>query len=107
MIGETITIVRGAGRDKYGDPIAGLPQRIEVPGCAVAPRGSDEPTERGRAGVITGLTVYAPPGTDIRHTDQVERRGVLYDIEGDAGEWDSPYSADAKGVEFALRRATG
>lgn len=114
MIGQTVTIVRGTpgGRDEYGDTIAGTSERIDVTGCAVAPRSSerrtsDEGTERGRYGVIVGLSLYAPPGTVLRRTDQIEIDGVLYDVDGETGVWRNPYTTAVRGVEVALRRAEG
>ena len=105
--GETVTVVRASpgGVDAYGDPLPGDASRVDVPGCAVAPRYSSEPSERGRQGVIVGLTVYGP---DVfLSTDQVEVRGVLYDVEGEPGFWENPFTGWAPGVEVALRRAEG
>ena len=107
--GETVTIVRATpgGTDAYGDPIPGTVTRIDVPGCAVAPRLSTEPTERGRQGVIVGLTIYPPADSGFRFTDQVEVRGVLFDIEGEVAEWVNPFTGWTPGAEVALRKAVG
>jgi hypothetical protein len=107
--GQTVTIVRQSpdGFDPYGDPLPGTQTRTAVAGCAVAPRYSTEPTDRGRRGVIVGLSVYAPAGTDILHTDHVEVDGVAYLVEGIPAEWVSPFTGWAPGVEVALRRAEG
>jgi len=106
-LGQTITVVRPTWvADTYGDPQpTGPPTRTEVPGCAVAPRSSSDTLEPARQGVLVGLTLYAPTGTDLQPTDHIEVAGELYDIEGDIGRWHSPFSPIADGLEVALRRA--
>jgi len=106
--GQTVTIVPGPpGTDAYGDPLPITRIGGDITGCAVAPRYSSEPTERGRQGVIVGLTIYPPAGSDILFTDQVRVRGVLYDIDGDPAEWENPFTGDTPGMEVALKRAVG
>ena len=109
MTGETVVRIRSTpgGFDVYGDQIAGTSTRTNVHNTAVAPWYSTEPTERGQAGVVVGLTIAPPPGSDIRFTDQVEVRGVPYDVEGDSIEIVSPYTGWAPGAEIALVRAAG
>jgi hypothetical protein len=106
--GETVTIVRTGTptQDQYGNDVAGSPTEIDVPGCAVAPRTSNEDVT-GRDQVIEGLTVWMPAGTDVRPTDRVRRAGVLYDIDGDAGAWTSPFTGFAAPVQISLARVTG
>nr|WP_307818806.1 hypothetical protein [Streptomyces sabulosicollis] len=112
--GETVTIVRpGAsiGYDEYGAEIPGPAEEISVPGCGVAPRdgnaaGGNEQTQ-ARDTVIIGLTLYAPAGTDLRPTDQVRVAGVLYDVEGQAGTFKSPFTGSGGPVVAALERVTG
>lgn len=119
--GETVTIVRATPgtMDAYGDPIPGTVARIDVPGTAVAPRMSTEPTERGRQGVIVGWTIYPPANSGFRFTDQVELPGVTMlnadgeivpapcEIEGEPAEWENPFTGDTPGAEIALKRAAG
>lgn len=104
-----ISRVRAApgGHDEYGDPIAGTSSSTELAGAFTAPREEPELNERGRAGVIVGLTLYGPQGTDLRYTDQVEVDGVLFDIEGEVGVWTNPLTGWEAGIEAALRRAAG
>ena len=107
--GETVTIVRQSpgGTDSYGDPIDSTESRIDIEGVAVAPRYSSEPTERGRQGVVVGLTIYPPANSGFLFSDQVEVRGELFDMEGDPGEWENPFTGDTPGAEIALKRAAG
>lgn len=110
----TVTVLRGSapGTDSYGDPLPSTVTRTDVEGCDVAPRYSSESTERGRAGVIVGWTVYAPAGADVRFTDRMELPGVTMlnpegetvpapcAIEGEPGNW-------GVGVEIQVKRAVG
>lgn len=95
------------GVDEYGDPIEGTITRQVLDGAFTAPRESDEITNRGRAGVIVGLTLFAPYSTDLRHTDQVEVDGVLYEVDGEPGRWRNPLTGREAGIQVALRRAQG
>ena len=107
--GSTVTILRDSSTepDPYGDPPTSTTTRIPVPGSCVAPRYSTEPTIRGSQGVIIGKTWFVPAGTDVRYTDRAEIAGVVYLIEGDPGDWVSPYSGHDFGLEVALKRAVG
>lgn len=102
-----IVRVRPQGEDQYGDPIEGESARTTIEGAYVAPRESSEPSERGRVGVIVGLTLFAPYDTDLLHTDQIEVDGTLYEIEGEPGQWRNPFTDWEAGLTVALRRATG
>ena len=111
--GDTVTIVRPGAptRDGYGNYVPGPPTEIPVPGCGVAPRdgtgsGPNEITD-ARDTVITGLTLYAPYGTDIRATDKVRVGGQLYEVEGQPGSFRSPFTASTGPVVVALELVTG
>ena len=105
---ETVTVLPGPTTfDAYGDPIASTRVGGDIAGCAVAPRYSTEPTVRGRQGVIVGLSIYAPAGSDILSTDSLRVRGDIYVVEGDPAEWVSPYTGWAPGMEVAVKRAVG
>lgn len=106
--GETVTIVRPGTptQDQYGNDVPGAATEISVPGCAVAPRASSEDVQ-ARDQVVEGLTVWMPAGTDVRPTDRVRRGGLLFEIDGEAGEWNSPFTGFAGPVQVALSRVTG
>ena len=109
MAAPVIVRVRSApgGVDEYGDPVAGTESRTTLEGAFVAPRESGEIQNRGRAGVIVGLTLFAPYDTDLAYSDQIEVDGVLYDIEGEPGRWRNPYSGWEAGMQVALVRTAG
>ncbi|WP_328336729.1 hypothetical protein [Streptomyces violaceus] len=110
--GDTVTIVRPgpSTEDEYGNDIPGPPEEITVPGCAIAPRGaaavSAELTD-ARDTVITGLTLYAPYGTEIRATDRIRIDGQLYEVEGLPGSFRSPFTGSTGPVVAALELVTG
>lgn len=95
---ETVAVLRPGGRDAFGDPLPGTEH--DIAGCLFAPRGSDESDGFANT-VITGAQLFAPAAADIRATDQVRVRGVVYEVEGDVGDW------GRAGVQVALQRGTG
>lgn len=95
------------GLDEYGDPVESTSTSTELVGAFTAPRPESEITSRGRAGVIVGLTLYAPFGTDLVHTDQVDVDGTLFEVEGEVGSWRNPLTGWEAGIEVALRRTAG
>jgi hypothetical protein len=113
--GKTITVIRETpgGFDPYGDPTAGTTTETDVDGVAVSPRvqgagkASGNIEDRGREGVIVGLTAYLPYGSDVRHTDKVRVAGAVYKIEGDPGDWANPITGSTPGIEIQLSRAEG
>ncbi len=93
-----------AGTDPDGDPVATTTDTLVIAGCLVAPGPSTEPGARGRQGVVVDLTVYAPVGADVVHTDHIEVDGVAYRVEGRPG----PFTGSrVGGVEIELVRAAG
>lgn len=110
MIGNA-TVVRvrrvESGADALGDPTDVTETRTTISGCAVAPRSTSDIVDRGRQGVIVGLSLYAPAGTTVDHTDLFEVDGTLFEVDGEGGNWESPFSGWRAGVEIALKRAAG
>jgi hypothetical protein len=111
--GDTVTILRPGPptRDVYQNDVPGTPTEITIPGCAVAPRdgtgaGANEIVD-ARDTVISGLTLYAPYGTDIRATDRVRVGGDLYEVEGHSGTFRSPFTGSTGPVVVALELVTG
>jgi hypothetical protein len=95
------------GVDIDGYPVVSTTTETELGGVFVAPRQSLEITDRARAGVIVGLTLYGPIDTDIVHTDRLRVDGVLYEVDGEVGQWTQPMSGWRAGLTVALSRVTG
>ncbi len=114
--GLTVTVVRPADLDAYGDP-SGEPTEHDLEGVALAPRvggpgtASADLEDRGREGVRAGLTLYAEVGADIVRTDlvRIDLAGFegLYRVDGDPAPWVSPFDGWEAGVEVALSRGEG
>lgn len=85
---ETVLVYRTARQDTLDDvdPAAGGPHH-QIDNCIIVPRTS---TELGKGEVIIdGQNVFAPAGSDVQADDEVEVRGVLYDVEGVPGDYRS------------------
>lgn len=95
------------GVDQYGDPVAGTTTLTTITGAFVAPRTTEDIDDRGRTGVIVGLTLFAPYDTDLTYADQIDVDGVVYDIEGEPGRWRNPFTDWKAGIQVALSRAQG
>lgn len=106
--GETVTVVRPGAptEDQYGNEVPGAPTSTDVPGCAVAPRSSSEDLQ-ARDQVIVGLNVWMPSGSDVRATDRMRVRGVLYDIDGEPGLFATPFTGTSGHVQVSLTRVSG
>lgn len=103
--GKTVTVLQTVTtKDDYGDSTSTV---TEVPWgpCAVAPRSSTEQTDPHRPSVIVGLSIYGPPTVEIGPNDQVRIGGELYDVEGEPGDWQSPFTGWHPGLEVAVKRA--
>lgn len=103
-----VTVLRPGGRDRHGDPIPGT--SFTVVGCVISPRRASGPAEDNDLGetVIVGYTLYAPYAADIRATDQVQITDPgfagTFDVVGEPGSWQNPFTGDKAGKEVALIR---
>lgn len=106
--GESVTILRASSQmDRNGNPVPGPDAEITVAGCAVGPRFSTEPVEAGRQQVVSGLTVYMPPGTDVRASDRLRVRGVVRRVEGEPFDFVNPFTGWRPGVAVEVEGALG
>ena len=109
----TVTVSRPSGYTSDGDPLP--PTSHTISGCFVAPSSGDSgqpaSTERTdlRDTVITGYTLYAPYGADIQATDRIFLPGDLepWQVDGEVGNWQSPFSGWQPGTQASLRRVRG
>jgi hypothetical protein len=94
-------------RDAKGNPKRGdrIPQTVI--GCHLAPHDADE--TRGTFGPVTTTSyhVYAPTDLEFPADTIFTIRGVDgWLMEGEVGQWTSPYSRRGKGVEFTVKRGS-
>lgn len=112
MSNPTTITVRRSEVDEWGDPLEPVEHTID--GCTVYPAESTTVDGRGQNGMIAGLTVLTPAGADIRHGDEVrvpaphsKDPAMWWQVDGEAGEYVSPFGGWAPGGQVSLRRATG
>lgn len=106
---ETVTRLRAeVGENRLGNEVRDWsdPDRLDIVGCSVAPRSEGEDTQHGREGVIIGFTILVPRTVDVVATDRLEVRGDVYLVDGEPGDWRSPFT-NRKGTEIRLRRVEG
>lgn len=110
---EMVSIIRessvATGEDAQGSPTYGPPAMILVPRFkhlpVFAPKGSAESQDAFGQQVIASGTVYLPPGTVVLSTDRFTIRGdSSWHVDGEAGDWISPFDGQGKVVEVALKR---
>lgn len=104
---DTVTRVRYADeRDAFGDLAANVaPLETDIPGCSVQPRSGSERTDQ-RDTVVTLLTAFLPPGSDVIPTDQLRYRGDLYEIDTRPESWIDLHAREHH-VKLQLRRVEG
>jgi hypothetical protein len=102
--GETVVITRQTV-NAYGDHSDG--ETITIDGVAVWPTQSKETIEGGMDTVTFGLTCLFPEGTDIRATDTVTVRDLVYRVDGEPSLFTSPLTNTTSGIEVQLLMATG
>lgn len=121
--GEIITILRSVSTEltPYGDLPTPVITRIDISNAGIAPRMSNEPSARGRQGVMIGYSLYLPYGTDLRFNDKVELFGggtlagvprtpltaQIYYVDGQPAQWKSALSGKRFGMEIALSLGSG
>lgn len=83
------------------------PTEVSVDGVAVEPRPSTEPLRDARNAVVSGFTLYLPPGTVISPTNRVRVRGSVYQVLGEAAAWRHPFTGWEPGVIVQCERVEG
>ncbi|MEV2277868.1 hypothetical protein AB0I72_20010 [Nocardiopsis sp. NPDC049922] len=103
---ETLTVVRGPGTDRHGDPLPGDPAETDSHGWDVQPAATSEDVDDGGDTVQEEWTAIGPPGADITATDRVRWRGDLYQVQGQPQRWPD-HRGRAHHTEVTLRRVRG
>lgn len=100
---ETIVIHRPGATNRFGESTFLAPR--EVARCIIVPRSSSEQDDR-QVTVIVGVTVFAPPGTDVQATDEITARGDRWRVDGEPGDYRSA-GGRRRIVAINLRRVEG
>lgn len=101
---DTVTRLRGQSRDDFGD-VSGADAELDIGGCSVQPTGATESTDRGDL-LVTRLTAYLPPGTDLVATDRVRWLGDVYEVDGEPARWRDDLATEDH-VQAQLKRVQG
>lgn len=107
--GETVTIKRrsSASQDDYGNTTHSTTQ-IVVRDALVAIGTTNEPVDPSRDPVDAKITLYLPPGTNVKDGDRFVVRGTEWVKDGSAFNWVSPFGSQFEGgVVVPLRRRNG
>ena len=114
MFGETVTVYQRVvvGVDRGNAITYGFDSGTDVDGVAVAPimlqTVSGEANEIGRkSNIQSRWRLYFPPNTNVDAYAQVLVRGELYDADGESGDWRSPFTQTAHGIELLVKRVEG
>lgn len=101
-IGErTIRVIRAPKVDRLKGDAAGPPSEHDIEGCAVVPRSS---MEEGKGWVtVDGWMVAAPYGADVLSTDKVRYDGVVWEVDGTPGDYETK-KARGKATLIYLKR---
>lgn len=105
---ETVTRIRPAIRSERGSNIPDYENGVKdiIAGCHVQP-SSTELNQDGRVlGIEETMTLYAPPGSDIRAGDMIKIGCDKYTIMGETKQWKSP-TGNLSNVQMKLARWSG
>lgn len=109
--GVTVTVLPRRDHDKYGDPVDATTGARTIRNCGIAPRTEPEIVERGRTGVVVGLTLIAPTDAGLHHLDRLMIDDAAYpgvwEVDGEPAIWRSPMTGWNAGMQAALRHAEG
>ena len=111
VFGEYVTrVTPGAATgafDAQGNPVLSADISTSILIKAFAPRFADgESAEAEGVRVISGGVVYGYRGTALTPADRLTIRGLVYQLDGEAGDWLSPYPNSPEGIEFMVKRAS-
>ena len=109
---ETVTRLRAPlVTDRYGVSVRNWSAAavLTISGVQVQPVSSEEPTDIGRAQVVTHHKLFSPKGVDLDvvASDRVRWNGVDYYVDGEIARWRDPQTGDIHHVEVLMRRVVG
>lgn len=106
---EEVTILTATETtDRYGDTVLDWSDPTSETVEAICyPTTSSEDNDK-RTALITGLTVLFPTADapPLGHRDRLVARGETWEVDGDIGDWRSPWGWQP-GHEMRLRRVEG
>lgn len=102
---RSVTAIRTAGLDRWGDPAEGRERRWTVEGVELAPQSRPEDVEPGRSATEHAWTLYARGSASLGLTegDFIEVDDAVYVVDGAPQVW----SGSPGGTSVALKRVAG
>lgn len=108
--GETVTLHTSGLtlQDEDGNDVSDPDWDVTttLTGVPVWPRNASELVQ-GQDTLITGLSALLPAGTVVTAIDSVDVYGQSYEIDGEPGIFQSPFTGTNPGVLVNLTRITG
>ncbi|MFF2525898.1 hypothetical protein [Streptomyces liangshanensis] len=103
---DTVTVITRVlvGEDERGQDIYEDQER-DVGRCNMQPINSTEATD-DRVQVVTRWRLAGPPDMGLTHMSRVRHRGVLYEVDGEPGEFGS-FAGLMDHTEALLKVVTG
>ena len=88
---QSITRIRPGAKTERGSTIPDWDKTtsVTIENCSVQPASTSLSQDGRVLGVMDGLTVYAPAGSDIQAGDHITYGGKTYEINGDPLVWPS------------------
>lgn len=105
--GKTVTLVTRSvtGQDAFGNDVY-TESSSDVAQVPVWPRGATELVQ-GQDTTITGLSALLPEWTNVAAIDAVIVDGNRYEVDGEPGRFESPFTGLNPGVLVNLSRVAG
>jgi hypothetical protein len=106
--GETVTLIRRSvtGQDSDGSDVKGTTE-VTIEHAGWDPGTSTEAVQ-GQDQVVQMPRFFLPAGTVVDPLDAIRRaNGKTYEVTGEPGDYQSPWTGWAPGVVVNLRRVAG
>jgi hypothetical protein len=110
---SAVRIRAGTRLDRGGNTVPdwspGAVSSLTVTGLNIQPASQSESADEQRTVAVTGYKVQSAAGTapDITAADRIQWGGLLYEVDGEVGEWPQLFSDTPHHIEFLMVRATG
>lgn len=105
---QSITRLRPGETESRGSTVFDwtAPDELVISGCSVQPAATGLSQDGRVLGISEGLTVYCPPGSDVRAGDRIVFEDDTYTINGKPKVWASP-TGRVSHVQLNIERWSG
>lgn len=107
--GETVTRTRrvdSGTQDTYGNTVW-TTDPVQIPGCGFDPGMSTELMTGDKDVTTIQPRLYLPAGTSVETGDAFTVRGVEYEVDGVAADYQSPFTGWRAGLVVKLKNWSG